>query len=90
MKTMKLRILSVLILTALAVTTASAQYTRTDLVANQPGVAPVTDANLVNAWGLVALGGSPWWTSNDGTGTSSLYNAMGQPQIASGGTSSGE
>jgi uncharacterized protein (TIGR03118 family) len=85
-KTMKLRILRVLILTALTITTASAQYIRTDLVSNQPAVAPVTDPNLVNAWGLVALGGSPWWTSNNGTGTSSLYNAMGQPQIASGGT----
>src|SRR5258706_14270570 len=85
MKTMKLRILSVLILTALAVTTASAQYQRTDLVSNQPGVAPVTDPNLVNAWGLVALGPSPWWVSDNGTGDSSLYNAMGQPVIASGG-----
>ena len=83
---MKLRILPVLILTALTITAASAQYIRTDLVSNHPGVAPVTDPNLVNAWGLVALGGSPWWTSDNGTGDSSLYNAMGQPVIASGGT----
>jgi uncharacterized protein (TIGR03118 family) len=83
---MKLRILSVLILTALTITAASAQYIRTDLVSNQPGIAPVTDPNLVNAWGLVALGPSPWWVSDNGTGDSSLYNAMGQPVIASGGT----
>ena len=83
---MKLGILRVLILTALTSTTASAQYKRTDLVSNQPAVAPVTDQNLVNAWGLVALGPSPWWTSDNGTGDSSLYNAMGQPVIASGGT----
>ena len=81
---MKLRILPALILTAL--TTASAQYTRTDLVSNQQGVAAVTDPNLVNAWGLVALPTSPWWISDNGTGDSSLYNAMGQPVIASGGT----
>ena len=83
---MKLKILTVPVLIALTITAASAQYIRTDLVSNQPGVAPVTDPNLVNAWGLVALGGSPWWTSDNGTGDSSLYNAMGQPVIASGGT----
>src|SRR4029077_15678750 len=41
---------------------------------------------LVNAWGLVALGSSPWWISDNGTGDSSLYNAMGQPVIAGGGS----
>ena len=76
---MKFRILTVLLLTALTITTASAQYVRTDLVSNQPGVAPITDPHLVNAWGLVALPTSPWWTSDNGTGDSSLYNAAGQP-----------
>ena len=83
---MKLRILPVLILTALTITTASAQYNRTDLVSNQPGVAPFTDPNLVNAWGLVALPTSPWWVSDNGTGDSSLHIATGEPFIASGGT----
>jgi len=85
-KTMKFRILTVLLLTALTITTASAQYLRTDLVSNQPGVAPTTDPNLINAWGLVALPTSPWWVSDNVTGDSSLYNAAGQPVIASGGT----
>ncbi len=57
---MKFRILTVLLLTALTITTASAQYLRTDLVSNQTGVAPTTDPNLINAWGLVALLTSPW------------------------------
>jgi uncharacterized protein (TIGR03118 family) len=35
------------------------------------------DANLVNAWGLVASATSPWWTSNNGTDTSTLYPATG-------------
>src|SRR5467141_4883862 len=83
---MKLKILTVLVLVALTITTAWAQYQRTDLVSNQPGVAPFTDPNLVNAWGLVALPTSPWWVSDNGTGDSSLYNAMGQPVIASGGS----
>ena len=78
---MKLKILTLPILIALTITTASAQYQRTDLVSNQPGIAPVTDPNLVNAWGLVALATSPWWVSDNGTGDSSLFNAMGQPVI---------
>jgi uncharacterized protein (TIGR03118 family) len=77
-KTMKLRILTVPVLFALIITTASAQYLRTDLVSNQPGVAPFTDSHLVNAWGLVALPTSPWWVSDNGTGFSTLYNGTGQ------------
>src|SRR5258708_21610345 len=75
---MKLRILTVPVLFALIITTASAQYLRTDLVSNQPGVAPFTDSHLVNAWGLVALPTSPWWVSDNGTGFSTLYNGAGQ------------
>ena len=85
-KTMKIRIPAVLVVIALTITTASAQYKRTDLVSNGPTVAPLTDPHLVNAWGLVALPTSPWWTSDNGTGDSSLYNAAGQPVIAGGGT----
>src|SRR6267142_74144 len=77
-KAMKLRILTVLFFSALLINTASAQYQRTDLVSNQPGVAPTTDAHLVNAWGLVALPTSPWWVSDNGTGFSTLYNGTGQ------------
>ena len=75
---MKLRIFTVLFVSALLGTTASAQYKRTDLVSNQPGVAPTTDPRLVNAWGLVALPTSPWWLSDNGTGFSTLYNGAGQ------------
>src|SRR2546423_10741062 len=85
-KIMKIRIPAVLVVIALTITTASAQYKRTDLVSNGPTVAPFTDPHLVNAWGLVALPTSPWWTSDNGTGDSSLYNAAGQPVIARGGT----
>ncbi|MCU1310473.1 MAG: hypothetical protein JWO20_1598 [Candidatus Angelobacter sp.] len=83
---MKLRMLTVPLLIALIITAASAQYNRTDLVSNQPGVAPTTDPNLINAWGLVALPTSPWWVSDNGSGDSSLYTAAGQPVIASGGS----
>ena len=77
-KIMKIRIPAVLVVIALTITTASAQYKRTDLVSNGPTVAPFTDPHLVNAWGLVALPTSPWWTSDNGTGFSTLYNGAGQ------------
>lgn len=54
-----------------------AQYTRTDLVSNQAGIAPNTEARLVNAWGLVQLGGTPFWVSDNGTGFSTLYAGTG-------------
>jgi uncharacterized protein (TIGR03118 family) len=58
-----------------------AQYIRTDLVSNQTGVAPNTDAHLINGWGLVQLGTSPFWVSDNGTGFSTLYTGTGAPPI---------
>jgi uncharacterized protein (TIGR03118 family) len=55
-------------------------YTVTPLVSDVPEAAPVTDPNLVNAWGLTASSTSPWWVANNETGTSTLYNGnTGQP-----------
>lgn len=59
---------------------ALAQYQVTKLTANQPGHAAITDPNLVNAWGLAYGPGSPFWTSDNVTGLSTLYNAQGVPQ----------
>jgi uncharacterized protein (TIGR03118 family) len=39
--------------------------------------AAATDASLVNAWGLSAGPTTPWWTANNGTNTSTLYNGAG-------------
>ena len=75
---MKFRILTVLLLTALTITPASAQYIRTELVSNQSGVAPTTDPHLANGWGLVTLPGSPYWVSDNGTGFSTLCDGAGQ------------
>lgn len=52
-------------------------YTQTNLVADLPGVAPVTDPNLVNPWGLARSSGGPWWVSDNGPGLSTLYNGAG-------------
>lgn len=50
-------------------------YVQTNLVSNVTGLAPVTDPNLENPWGLVAGPGTPFWVSNNAGGTSTLYAA---------------
>ena len=47
---------------------AGGGYVQTNLVSNQPGVAQVTDPNLINPWGISFSGGSPLWVSNQGVG----------------------
>src|SRR5262245_2706706 len=48
-------------------------YVQTDLVADQPGVALITDTNLVNAWGISSGPSTPFWVSDNGSGLSTLY-----------------
>jgi uncharacterized protein (TIGR03118 family) len=65
-------------LTLSGLSSAYAQhYTQVNLVANTSGVAPVTDPNLVNPWGVSRTSSSPWWISDNGTGLSTLYNGAG-------------
>jgi uncharacterized protein (TIGR03118 family) len=52
-------------------------YQQTNLVSDIPGVAPVTDANLHNPWGLSDSPTSPWWVSDNNAGVSTLYNGDG-------------
>jgi uncharacterized protein (TIGR03118 family) len=55
-------------------------FRQVDLVSDQPGVAPLTDPDLVNAWGLSAspgtdaAPGSPLWVSDNGADRTTLYN----------------
>ncbi len=39
-----------------------------------------SDPQLVNAWGLAASPGGPWWVSNEARGTSTVYAADGRKQ----------
>ena len=56
-------------------------YSVVPLVSDQPGVAPNTDPNLVNAWGLTSGPTTPWWVADNGTDKSTLYRGIdGQPQ----------
>jgi uncharacterized protein (TIGR03118 family) len=54
-------------------------FVETDIVSDVPGLAPVTDPNLKNPWGVSFSATSPFWTSNAGSNTSTLYAANGTP-----------
>jgi uncharacterized protein (TIGR03118 family) len=71
--------IAVVLASALSLSTSSAfaQYVRTDLTSNQPGVAPNMSPDLQNAWGLVQLGTSPIWISDNMAGCSTLYTGTG-------------
>src|SRR5262249_40394922 len=51
-----------------------------NLVSDIPGLAPVTDGKLVNPWGIALNPGGPIWIANNNSGTSTVYNNLGQPQ----------
>jgi uncharacterized protein (TIGR03118 family) len=63
--------------TQLAAAPPGGTYTVTQLVSDIPGAAATTDPNLVNGWGLARSGTSPWWVSDNGNQTSTLYTATG-------------
>ena len=54
-------------------------YKVTRLVSDQANTAAHQDANLVNAWGLVAGPSTPWWVANNHSNTSTLYDGSGNP-----------
>lgn len=67
------------------VTSAAGQYLARNLVVNERLMllqhhvrqTPHIDPNIANAWGLAFFPGSPFWVSNELTGTSTLYTGNG-------------
>src|SRR6478672_8117549 len=52
----------------------STAFLATDLISDQPGVAPIVDPPLVNAWGIsLSPNGGTFWVSSNGAGLSELY-----------------
>jgi uncharacterized protein (TIGR03118 family) len=49
------------------------QYQQTNLISDIPGVARITDRNLVNPWGQAASPTSPLWVADNGSNVSTLY-----------------
>jgi len=52
-------------------------YKVTPLASDIPGLAPATDSNLQNTWGLARSATSPWWIANNGTASTSVYTGAG-------------
>jgi uncharacterized protein (TIGR03118 family) len=81
-----MRVVCLFLMTAIYVTvTPSARaaqvgFVQTNLASDVPGLARSTDPGLVNAWGIIASGGSPFWIGVNGSGTSELYNGAGVKQ----------
>ena len=55
-------------------------YVQSNLVSDIPGLAAVTDTNLVNPWGISFSATSPFWIADNGSGLSTLYNSAGAIQ----------
>jgi uncharacterized protein (TIGR03118 family) len=83
--------------------TAQQHYLQTNLVSDIPGMAAVTDPNLVNPWGMSRNSStSPWWVSDNGPGLATLYTGTGaiaslvvtiptgDPSLSSTGTPTGQ
>jgi len=69
--------LAVLLLPVLAF---AQHYKQTNLVSDLASISTPNppDPNLKNPWGLTrSPGGSPWWVSNNNSGTSTLYDGAG-------------
>ena len=58
-------------------------YVQAKLTADQAGQAQVTDAKLVNAWGITEGPTTPIWINDNHSGFSTVYNAQGHPFPAS-------
>ncbi len=67
---------SCLVIACLSSKVAGAAVIVTNLVTDDQAANPAatTDPNLVNAWGTSYAPTGPFWVSNNGTGTSTLYN----------------
>ncbi len=53
--------------------TGANAYIQHNLVSDVPGLADVTDPNLVDPWGLSFSTTSPYWVSNHGKGNATIY-----------------
>ncbi|HEX4748848.1 MAG TPA: TIGR03118 family protein [Bryobacteraceae bacterium] len=77
MKTLLLATCTLLVFQTSLLFSDSLVYSQVNLVANTPGVAAQTDPNLINPWGMSFSATSPFWVSNQGSNTATLYNGVG-------------
>ena len=62
-------------------TPAEAAFLQTNLVSSVPGLAAITDPLLINPWGISRSATSPFWVSNQGNNTSTLYGVTGGTNV---------
>ena len=61
----------------------AAVYVQTNLVSDIAGLAEATDPHLVNPWGVSFRNGSPFWVSNQGTNSTTLYSVTDSTDVNS-------
>ena len=62
-------------------TASTAPFVQTDLVSDIPGLATITDASLVNPWGVSRTTTSPFWISDQGTNLTNLWSVVGPTTV---------
>lgn len=75
--TVALLITSFSVAASLLTPSAQAQYLQRNIVSDISGLAELQDANLKNPWGVSFAATSPFWVSNAGTNTATLYSVNG-------------
>src|SRR5438094_6993618 len=69
----------VAMLRQLSAASVTPTFTQTNLVSDVPGMAQMTDPNLVNPWGMALGLNSGIWISDNGSGKATTYDGKGQP-----------
>src|SRR5215831_16672080 len=57
-------------------------FVQTNLVSDIPGLATITDPELVNPWGVSHSSTSPFWVSNQGKSTTTLYAVTDETNVS--------
>jgi len=57
-------------------------FVQTNLVSDIPGLATITDPELLNPWGVSHSPTSPFWVSNQATSTSTLYSVTDETNVS--------
>lgn len=68
-------------LSLIATQAQGADFVQSNLVSDIPGLATITDPQLVNPWGVSHSPTSPFWTSNQGKNTATLYNVTDETTV---------
>jgi len=57
-------------------------FSQTNLVSNVSGLATITDPRLVNPWGFAHGATGPFWVSDQGTNSATLYSVTGSTNVS--------